>query len=149
VITSENLKRSIDILKALVFLGVYMNIYIVNISLRNPRISINDCKINSTRIDSLFLKKILLEVFNTPRHIRSFPLLLMFFNLMPCEAYLSKFCLKLLDKKFSLQFRTILMFLHGKINKVSLTRVSMRCDMIQSRLQESNILLVARNNKGM
>ena len=98
VITSENLKRSIDILKTLVFLRVYMNVYIVNISLRDPRISVNDSKINSARIDSPFFKIVLLEMFNTPRHIRSFPLLLMFFNLMPCEAYLSKFCLKLFYK---------------------------------------------------
>jgi len=98
MIASENLKWSINILKSLVLLGIYVNIDIINICLRHPRICINDSKINSATINCPFFKIILFKMFNTPRNIRCFSFLLMFFNLMPRKSYLPKFSLKLLDE---------------------------------------------------
>jgi hypothetical protein len=98
VITSENLKRRIDILKFLVFLWIDMNVDIINICLRHPRISINDSDIHCTTINSPFFKKILLKVLNTPRYIRCFSFLLMLSNLMSCKSHLPKFHSELLDE---------------------------------------------------
>ena len=98
MIASENLKWSINILKSLIFLGIYVNIGIINIRLRHPRVCIDDSKINSATIDCPFFKIIMFKMFYTPRNIRCFSFLLIFFHLLHCKSYLPKFGLKLLDE---------------------------------------------------
>lgn len=74
----------------------------MNIHLWYPRVSVHYREHNVLYVYSVWLKKLFLKMFNTPRHVRSFSFLLILSHLMNSVSEQSKFVSALFADTFSL-----------------------------------------------
>jgi hypothetical protein len=57
-------------------------------------------------------------MFSTPGDVRSFTFLLILFDLMQCEVHVFEFSFETLNNLISFFISTLLMFLHGEVDKI-------------------------------
>ena len=126
-----------------------MLIYLSDICLGDPRISVDDSQEDLLRVDVMFWKNIFFEVLCAPTDIRGFSFLLMHFDMMMAVGHDFEVVSILLDKFFSLLYWSILMSLHGQENQVSILGFRMFGDLLKSLTQQLRVFLVARDDESM
>lgn len=118
-ISGKNLPRVEYILKFRVLLFSDLSVYLMDITLGSPWISIHYCKIHLIRVYSSLLEVGVLQILNAPWDIGSLAFLFVLSNIVNSVSHLLKWWFILFKQLFGLKITVFLPLLHTKIDQIS------------------------------
>lgn len=125
IVDHEHLVRTVDVVVPVVIVCQVVPFNLVDVDLRNPRVSIWNRYDHIVRVYTLWPEKNRREMLHTPSCIAGLPFLFMRLKLMQSVPHVPKFSSELCNQVLSLFCSSWFMCLHGKHKDVSLSGPSL------------------------
>jgi hypothetical protein len=138
-----------DSLVAQLILSINALLNLMDVDLRHPGVSINDCDVDIVGVNPVLLEFLFFKIFTTPGHIRGFSFLFKLPDRVMTVTHQTEVFTVFGNERLGLFNRSLLMGLHSKKDQVSFLGLRMNGQMHESFSKKLRILLVAGNDEGV